>query len=86
MLEQYTGPEKAAIFLMSLGEEKAAAVLSNMEEREIQILGNYMSSLGEVSVATLNAVTQEFYKSVEAGTGGLGIGGMDFLKSRNNFV
>jgi len=81
VLEQYTGPEKAAIFLMSLGEEKAAAVLSNMEEREIQILGNYMSSLGEVSVATLNAVTQEFYKSVEAGTGGLGIGGMDFLKS-----
>jgi len=78
---EYTGPEKAAIFLMSLGEEKAAAVLSNMEEREIQILGNYMSSLGEVDMTTLNQVTRDFFHSVEAGTGGLGIGGMDFLKS-----
>jgi len=58
---EYTGPEKAAIFLMSLGEEKAAAVLSNMEEREIQILGNYMSSLGEVDMTTLNQVTRDFF-------------------------
>ncbi|UCD12860.1 MAG: flagellar motor switch protein FliG [Nitrospinaceae bacterium] len=66
---------------MSLGEEKAAAVLSNMEEREIQILGNYMLSLDEVDIATLNAVTQEFFHSVKGGTGSLGTVGMDFLKS-----
>ena len=81
MEKQYTGPERAAILLMSLGEENAAAILAKMEEREIQILGNYMSTLGDVDISTMNSVTQEFYDSIEAGTGGLGIGGLDFLKT-----
>ncbi|HJO00850.1 MAG TPA: flagellar motor switch protein FliG, partial [Nitrospinaceae bacterium] len=40
-----TGPEKAAILLMSMGEESAAKVMANLDEREIQTVGNYMSSL-----------------------------------------
>ncbi len=80
MAKNYTGPEKAAILLMSLGEEHAAAVLANMDEREIQAIGNYMSSLGDVDVPSMDSITKEFYHSVEAGTGGLGIAGMDFLK------
>ncbi len=81
MTTKYTGPEKAAILLMSLGEENAAAVLANMDEREIQIIGNYMSSLGDVDTVVMDNVTKEFFDSVEAGTGGLGIGGMEFLKT-----
>ena len=81
MDKKYTGPEKAAILLMSLGEENAASVLSNLDEREIQQLGNYMSSLGDVDVPSLDSVTKEFYDAVDTGTGGLGIGGMDFLRS-----
>jgi len=38
--KKYTGPEKAAIFLMSLGEEGAAKILAEMEDREIQSIGN----------------------------------------------
>ncbi len=38
MKRKILGPEKAAILLMDLGEEKAAQVLANMDEREIQIL------------------------------------------------
>ncbi|MFQ5449536.1 MAG: flagellar motor switch protein FliG [Nitrospinaceae bacterium] len=81
MAKKYSGPERAAILLMSMGEEIAAAVLANMDEREIQILGNYMSSLGDVDIPSMDAITREFYDSVETGTGGLGIAGMDFLKS-----
>ena len=33
-----TGPEKAAILLMSIGEDNAGQVMSNMEEREIQAI------------------------------------------------
>ena len=77
----YTGPEKAAILLMTLGEETAAAVLANLEEREIQIMGNYMASLGEVDTEVMEKVVQEFYELVDSGGGGLAIGGVDFLKS-----
>ena len=81
MDKKYTGPEKAAILLMSLGEETAASVLSNLDEREIQQLGNYMSSLGDVDVPSMDSITKEFYDAVDTGTGGLGIGGMDFLRT-----
>jgi len=79
--KKYTGPEKAAIFLMSLGEEGAAKILAEMEEREIQSIGNYMSTIGEVEMATIDEVSREFYKGMAVGGGGLGISGLDFLKT-----
>jgi flagellar motor switch protein FliG len=78
---KYTGPEKAAIFLMSLGEEGAAKILAEMEEREIQSIGNYMSAIGEVEITTVDEVSREFYKGMAVGGGGLGISGLDFLKT-----
>jgi len=75
------GAEKAAIFLMNLGEEKAAQVLANMDEEEIQTLSNYMSTLGEVDMKLMDSVNNDFYSMVSTGSGKLGMGGMDFLKS-----
>ncbi len=75
------GPEKAAIFLMNLGEEKAAQVLENLDEREIQTLGNYMSTLGNMDMQIMESVNREFFNLVESGSGGLSRGGSDFLKS-----
>jgi flagellar motor switch protein FliG len=79
--KQYTGPEKAAIFLMSLGEEGAAKILAEMEEREIQSIGNYMSAIGEVEMSTIDEVSREFYQGMAIGGGGLGISGLDFLRT-----
>jgi flagellar motor switch protein FliG len=79
--KKYTSPEKAAIFLMSLGEEGAAKILAEMEEREIQSIGNYMSAIGEVDITTVDEVSREFYKGMAVGGGGLGISGLDFLKT-----
>ena len=81
MARKYTGPEKAAILLMTLGEETAAAVLANLDEREIQNVGNYMSSLGDVDMQVMDSVNKEFFELVESGGGGLGVGGMEFLKT-----
>jgi flagellar motor switch protein FliG len=76
------GPEKAAIFLMSLGEEAAAEVLSNMDEREIQNIGNYMSNLGDIDMSDLDSVNKEFQERMGGGEmGGLGVAGIDFLES-----
>ena len=66
---------------MSLGEEGAAKILAEMEEREIQSIGNYMSTIGEVEMATIDEVSREFYKGMAVGGGGLGISGLDFLKT-----
>ena len=66
---------------MTLGEEVAAQVLANLDEREIQSIGNYMSALGDVDMSVMDTINKEFYEMVESGTGGLGIAGMDFLKT-----
>ncbi len=79
--KQYTGPEKAAIFLMSLGEEGAAKIMAEMEEREIQSIGNYMSTIGEVELSAVDRITHEFYNNMAGGGGGLGISGLDFLRT-----
>ena len=63
----FTGPEKAAILLMLLGEEVAAAVLANLEEREIQVMGNYMAALGDVDDQVMDQIIKEFYEIVESG-------------------
>jgi flagellar motor switch protein FliG len=64
MAIKITGPEKAAILLMSIGEENATNVMANMDEREIQTIGNYMSALGDIDQETMDQVTKEFYKEV----------------------
>ena len=76
-----SGPEKAAILLMSIGEDNAGNVMANMEEREIQAIGNYMSALGDVDQATMDEVTKDFYMATRTGIGGIGIAGADFLKA-----
>ncbi|MBC8283404.1 MAG: flagellar motor switch protein FliG [Nitrospinae bacterium] len=81
MARKYTGPEKAAILLMTLGEETAAMVLANLDEREIQSVGNYMSALGDVDTQVMDSINKEFYELVESGGGGLGVGGVEFLKT-----
>ena len=59
--KKLNGPEKAAILLMSIGEENAAKVMSNMDEREIQAIGNYMSALGDIDQEIMDQVTKDFY-------------------------
>ena len=44
-----TGPKKAAILLLALGEEGAAEVMKNLEEAEIQQVGYYMTRFNDIS-------------------------------------
>ena len=81
MAERLTGPERAAVLLITLGEEVAAKVLANLDDREIQNIGNYMAALGNVDMSVMDSINKEFYEMVETGTGGLGVAGMDFLKT-----
>ena len=44
-----TGPKKAAILLLALGEDAAADVLKNLEEIEIQQVGYFMTRFTDIS-------------------------------------
>lgn len=78
-IEEFTGPEKSAILLLTLGEDVAAEVLKYLEEPEIQKLSNYMSQLDAVSGDAVNRITQEFYQKALEG-GGLTRGGEEYLR------
>ncbi len=81
MQTQIKGPEKAAVFLLSLGEAVAAKILAEMDQNEIQLIGKKMSALGEVDPKTLEQINREFIeKSQNSQEAWLGKGS-EFLKA-----
>jgi flagellar motor switch protein FliG len=58
--DNISGSERAAIFMMSLGEQGAAEVLKHMGPREVQEIGSAMASLSEVSNEKVEAVLGAF--------------------------
>jgi flagellar motor switch protein FliG len=58
-LSRYSGAEKAAIVLMSLGED-AKALWSLLDEEEIKEVSQAMAALGMIPSAVVEAVVQEF--------------------------
>lgn len=61
-----SGAQKAAIFLMALGEEAAVKLFSMMEEDEIREISNIMSTLGQVPADTAEKLFYEFAEQVSA--------------------
>lgn len=63
-----TGPEKAAVFLLSMGEDFTSQVLKELSEKEVRELGQVMSSMREVSSETVDDVLQEFRHRISSVT------------------
>lgn len=77
-----TGPKKAAILLLALGEDSAADVMKNLEEAEIQQVGYYMSRFADVSPEELDIVLEEFYRNSVMADEGMNISSSpDFVKN-----
>ena len=75
-----TGVQRAAIVLLSLGEQQAAEVLKHMGAKEVQKLGVAMTSVGDVSRETVARVFDEFV-DVLAQPSGLGAGADDYVRA-----
>jgi flagellar motor switch protein FliG len=58
--DDLAGTQRAAILLMSLGEQDAANVLKQLDAREVQKLGIAMAELKEVSREQMTAVLDTF--------------------------
>jgi flagellar motor switch protein FliG len=55
-----TGPEKAAILMLSIGEEYASRLFALMDDEEIKELSQSMSDLGTVSAPVIERLFAEF--------------------------
>lgn len=70
-----SGPEKAAIFLLSLGEEQTTKVFEHMDEEEILEISQHMASLGKINSTIVERLFVDFAEQMSS-TGSL-VGTLD---------
>lgn len=73
------GTERAAILLLSIGEDGAAEVLRHMEPKEVQRLGAAMAKLSGVSTGQVERVFDDFLDKVETHTS-LGVDSEGYIR------
>ena len=74
-----SGTERAAILLMSLGEEDAASVLKLMGPKEVQKIGTVMATLKNIPRQQVDEVLDEFVKTVDEQTN-FGFGNDEYIR------
>jgi flagellar motor switch protein FliG len=67
-LSKVSGPEKAAIFLLAIGESEASRVFKKMNDEEIKKIATIMASMDKVAPEMLDAVSEEFVSRLEGKT------------------
>ena len=74
-----TGTDRAAVLLLTLGEESAAEVLKHMGPKEVQRVGAAMASLENISQDQVNTVMAAFLKEAQTQTA-LGVGTEEYIR------
>ncbi|MBW2642257.1 MAG: hypothetical protein JRC89_02540 [Deltaproteobacteria bacterium] len=77
--DKLTGPQKAAIFLMTIGEEFSTAFFKKLDKKSIKKVGQHMSEINNIPSDVLNSVMNEFLTNI-GGDSGVVASGEDFLK------
>jgi flagellar motor switch protein FliG len=77
--DDLAGTQRAAILLMSLGEQDAANVLKQLDAREVQKLGIAMAELKEVSREQMSAVLNSFI-GIADGKANIAGGSQDYVR------
>lgn len=78
--KKMTGTERAAVFLLTVGEKDAAEVLKHMSPKEVQKIGEAMAGIEGIDKNTVSDVLSSFVEKVEAHTS-LGVGNDDYLRN-----
>jgi flagellar motor switch protein FliG len=66
MVRSFSGVERAAVLMMLVGEEEAAAMLQKLDPEEVRQLGRAMFAVADVSEAEVEQVLDDFvYKARE---------------------
>ena len=64
-IHNYSGSQKAAILLLSFGEEISSEIFKNLNEFEIKRIGTAMSRLGRLEENIVDDIIQEFYEILQ---------------------
>jgi flagellar motor switch protein FliG len=78
-LPERTGVDRAAILLMTLGEQNAAEILKHMGAKDVQRVGSAMAQITNISREEVVGVMTSFTKTVENQTS-VGIGSDDYVR------
>jgi flagellar motor switch protein FliG len=76
---EFSGVEKAAILMLSLGEGEAAEVLKHRTAKEVQKVGQAMAAVGGVSREQIEKVMGDFAIALDKQTS-VGIGADDYVR------
>lgn len=74
-----SGSQRAAIFLLGVGESGAAAIMRHMAPKEVQSVGEAMACLKDVTNEQIASVVQDFSEKVTH-VNPIGIGASDFTR------
>jgi len=77
--ENLSGPQKAAIFLLAMGEEFTKSCFARLDEESIQRIGRCMAEITYISSDVLDAVLREFLTSF-GNEASIAVSGRSFLK------
>lgn len=77
--EPINGLDKAAIFLLTIGQEEASKVMQAMSPREVQVLGARMSSMRKVTRDMVSDAVGDFVTNIQNQTS-LGVGSDAYLR------
>ncbi len=72
--------QRAAILLMSIGEDNAAEILKHMGPKEVQRIGVAMANIGDVSKDVVRQVMEDFIGTVNEKTS-FGVGAGDYVRN-----
>ncbi|MFC1772100.1 flagellar motor switch protein FliG [Pseudomonadota bacterium] len=75
-----SGTHRAAVLLLTLGEESAAEVLKHMGPKEVQKVGSAMATMTNVGREQVSEVLSNFSETVEEQTA-LGVGAEDYIRT-----
>ncbi|HEY4293917.1 flagellar motor switch protein FliG [Luteibacter sp.] len=77
--EALTGAQKAAILLLTLGEEDAASILKHLGARDVQAVGTAMAALKNVSKEQVDQVLTKLQEDVGQHTS-IGVGTEEYIR------
>ncbi|MDH3357959.1 MAG: flagellar motor switch protein FliG [Desulfobacteraceae bacterium] len=77
--DKLSGPQKAAILFLTMGEEYSTALFKQLDEASIKKIGKYMSEITHIPSDVLSTVMNEFLINFKS-DGDVVISGEDFLK------
>jgi flagellar motor switch protein FliG len=78
-MENLRGPQKAAIFLLRMGENYTSEIFKQMSEQEIKKAADAMTGIGDIPPEVVTSVLDEFVQNL-GGEGQLIVQSDDFFK------